>query len=489
MKAKYMESNILSLKPESLWYQFARLCEIPRPSKKETQVLAYIENVAKTLGLPYKKDQVGNIVISKPATKGKEHVKTLILQSHVDMVPQKNNDKVHDFSKDPIIPMVDGDWVKADKTTLGADNGIGAAAMLAILENKELEHGPIEALFTIDEETGMTGAFNLSEGFLNGRMMLNLDSEEDGVICLGCAGGLDANIKFHYIEEAVPGHSIAYELTVKGLKGGHSGIDIHKGLGNAIKILNRLLWQASKDFGIRLASMKGGSLRNAIPREASAIITMDQGMQSEFEKDFADKVAGIKNEFLANEPGLTILLEPTEQPYTLIYEDVQHKLLNAIYACPNGVIGMDKKIPGVVETSTNLAFVGMENGELMVQCLLRSSVDTAKWDLANMVDSVFNLAGADVSFEGEYPGWEPDFDSQLLKTVQSVFKNQKGSEAETEVIHAGLECGIIGAKYPGMQMVSCGPTIHGAHSPDERVHIQSVANFWDLLVNVLKSIQ
>lgn len=481
-------STITQLNPKRLWYLFNQLCEIPRPSKHEQQVVAFIEDFAKKQGLDYKKDKEGNVIIRKPATENMEGKPTVVLQSHVDMVPQKNNDKKHDFLTDPITPVVDGEWVRADKTTLGADNGIGVAAMLAVLEDKTLTHGPVEALFTTDEETGMTGAFALSENFVNGKVLLNLDSEEDGVVCLGCAGGIDANIAFHYIEDHVPEKSVAYTVTVKGLAGGHSGIDIHKERGNAIKILNRILWHASKDYGLRLASLEGGSLRNAIPREAQAIVVVNEGIKDEFKNFVSNKVDIIKKEMEFNEPDMVIGLIESEQPYTLICEDIHHKLLNALYACPNGVIRMSKTMPGIVETSTNLAHISMKEGVIEIQCLLRSAVDSAKRNLANMIDSVFTLAGADVSFDGEYPGWKPDHQSNILKTVQKVFKEQNGKEAVIEVIHAGLECGIIGAKYPGMEMISFGPTISGAHSPDEKVQVPSVEKFWNILLGILASI-
>ena len=481
--------GIQNLKPERLWYYFSKLCEIPRPSKHEKKVIDYIENFAVQNGLDYKIDQTNNIIIKKPAKDGNEDKPIVVLQSHVDMVPQKNNDKKHDFLKDPIIPVIDGEWIRADKTTLGADNGIGVAAMMAILESDTISHGPIEALFTIDEETGMTGAFYLEDNFVEGRILLNLDSEEDETICIGCAGGMDANIKFHYIEEAIPENSCAFEIIVKGLKGGHSGIDINKERGNAIKILNRILWHASKNFGLRLSNIEGGSLRNAIPRESKAVFIIDKEAEDDFKLFFDDKVKTIQSEFEFNDPGLEILLNETDQPYTLINANIQHKLINAIYACPNGVIQMSQNMPGVVETSTNLASISMNNGEIIIQCLLRSAIDSAKRSLANMMDSVFTLAGADISFEGEYPGWKPVPDSEILKITSEVFRKENGKDPEIEVIHAGLECGIIGAKYSGIQMVSFGPSITGAHSPDEKVHINSVLKFWNVLVKILESIK
>jgi len=481
-------NEIESLQPERLWYYFARLCKIPRPSKHEKAVVEYIENFAKQNGLDYSKDQIGNIAVRKSGSNGKENAPIIVLQSHVDMVPQKNNDKKHDFTKDPIIPVIDGEWVKADKTTLGADNGIGVAAMLAILENNNLNIGPVEALFTIDEETGMTGAFNLTDNFVKGKIMLNLDSEEDNIIFVGCAGGLDANIKFHYLEEAVPENSSCFEIIVKGLTGGHSGIDIHKERGNSIKILNRILWHATKNFGLRLSSFEGGSLRNAIPREAKAVFTIDQSTEADFKEFFNEKVKVIKKEFQQNEPTLEIILYETDQPYTLLCEDVQHNLLNAIYACPNGVMRMSPTIPEVVETSNNLAIISMKDGVITIQCLLRSSVESSKQNLSNMIDSVFTLAGADVSFEGEYPGWNPDPNSKILKIASNVFHEVNNKKTEVEVIHAGLECGIIGAKYPGMDMISFGPTIIGAHSPDEKVYIPAVEKFWKTLLRILEKV-
>ncbi len=480
--------NLENLSPERLWYYFAQLCKIPRPSKHEGQVVAFIEDFAKQNNLAYEKDEVGNVVIRKGASPGMENKPVVVLQSHVDMVPQKNNDKKHDFTKDPIKPVVENGWVRADKTTLGADNGIGVAAMLSVLEDKNIKHGPLEALFTIDEETGMTGAFSLKENFVKGRVLLNLDSEEDGVICVGCAGGLDGNVQFHYIEELVPKYADAFQLEIKGLVGGHSGVDIHKERGNAIKILNRFLWYASKSFGLRLSLIEGGSLRNAIPREARAVFTIDNGVVNDFKEFVNTERKIVIDEFIHNEPDLQVVLSPTEQPFTLIQENVQHSLLNALYACPNGVIRMSSAMPGVVETSTNLAKIAMQNGVIEIQCLLRSAIESAKNNVANMIDSVFTLAGADVSFDGEYPGWKPDPGSQILKTTVGVFKELNGTEPEVEVIHAGLECGIIGARYPGMDMVSFGPTITGAHSPDEKVEIKSVEKFWSSLVNILMKV-
>ena len=482
-------NEIENLAPELLWKHFSKLCEIPRPSKYEDKVVEYIEGFARENKLDYSRDSVGNIIIRKSASSGMEKSPIVVLQSHVDMVPQKNNDKNHDFLVDPITPVIDGDWVRADKTTLGADNGIGVASMLAILESDNIKHGPVEALFTIDEETGMTGAFELSDDFVKGRILLNLDTEDENEICIGCAGGMDTNIKFHYLEEPVPNNMSSYEIVIKGLQGGHSGIDIHLERGNAIKILTRILWQASKIYGLRLSYIEGGNMRNAIPRESKAVVVVEEAAKNDFITFFKEKENLIKTELKLNEPALEISITETEQPYTLLCSDIQHKLLNALYACPNGVIRMSKAMPGVVETSTNLAIVHMEDGIISVNCLLRSAINSAKRNLGNMIDSVFTLAGADVSFEGEYPGWTPDTKSSTLNIASTIYSKMFGKQPEIVVVHAGLECGIIGAKYSGIDMISFGPTIKNAHSPDEKVNIKSVGNYWNFLLEVLKNIK
>ncbi|TSA25793.1 MAG: aminoacyl-histidine dipeptidase [Bacteroidetes bacterium] len=402
-----MTNPFSSLQPQPLWTYFYELTQIPRPSKYEEKVRRYVIDFGKNLGLETIEDAVGNVIIRKPATPGMENRKGIILQAHLDMVPQKNEDTDHDFKQDPLKPWVDGDWVKATGTTLGADNGIGIAAAMAVLASADLQHGPVEALFTIDEETGMTGAFGIQAGLIQGDILLNMDSEDEGELYIGCAGGTNANVQFTYQDVAVPSGMAAFKLTVKGLKGGHSGLDIPLGRGNSNKILNRLMWVSQNRFGLRLSSIDGGSLRNAIPRESFAVVTIPEAQKEPFldyAKEFKDMV---RNELSAVEPDLTILVDPVAKPAFLMDEKTQHNLLNAIYACPNGVIRMSNEMQGLVETSTNLAIVKSENGEVKTQCLLRSSVDSAKTDLEQMIQSVFELAGAEIQFDGQYPGWKP----------------------------------------------------------------------------------
>jgi len=481
-------NQLLTLEPKSLWKYFYELTQIPRPSKHEENVRQYVVEFGKQHGLSTVVDEIGNVIISKPATPGMETRQGVVLQAHLDMVPQKNEDTAHDFLNDPLKPFVDGDWVKAEGTTLGADNGIGVAAALAILASKEIKHGPVEALFTIDEGTGMTGAFELKPGVLKGDILLNMDSEDEGELYIGCAGGTNANAKIRFQGTTAPAGHDTFRLTVKGLKGGHSGLDIPLGRGNSNKILNRLMWVAAKEIGLRLASISGGSLRNAIPRESFAIVGIPSAKKETFISYVKAFTEIVKKELSAVEPDLVILVEPTDAPAVWIDETTQHKLLNAIYACPNGVIRMSNEMPGLVETSTNLAIVKSENGELGVQCLLRSSVDSAKLDLEQMIRSVFELAGAEIFFDGQYQGWKPNPESAILKTMQKVYQEKFGKIPEIRAIHAGLECGILGGAYPNWDMISFGPTIRFPHSPDEKVNIKTVEKFWDFLVETLKNI-
>jgi dipeptidase D len=404
------------------------------------------------------------------------------------MVPQKNSDKVHDFEKDPIDAYVDGEWVKARGTTLGADNGMGVAATLAVLESKDLKHGLIEALFTIDEETGMTGAFGLKGGLLKADILMNLDSEDEGELYIGCAGGTNGNFRFTYQEVAVPADSVALKISVTGLKGGHSGVDIHLGRGNSNKILNRFLWIAAKKFGLRLAAIDGGSLRNAIPRESFAIVTVPAKMKDEMMAKLAEFTTKVKKELASVEPDMKVEAVAADMPKFLIDEKTQKGLLYAVYGCPNGVIRMSNEMPGLVETSTNLAIVKSENGIIKVMCLLRSSVDSAKHDLEHMMESVFVLAGAEANFDGQYPGWKPNPDSPILKAMQDIYKKKYGNIPEIKAIHAGLECGLLGGVYPNWDMISFGPTIRYPHSPDEKVNIATVQKFWDFLVETLANV-
>ncbi|OIP01456.1 MAG: cytosol nonspecific dipeptidase [Bacteroidetes bacterium CG2_30_32_10] len=483
-----MNSILNGLYPEKVWYYFEEICKYPRPSKKEEKIAAFIVSYGKSQGLETITDEIGNVLIRKPATKGKENLKTVILQSHIDMVCEKNSDTVHDFNKDPIQPFISGEWVKAKGTTLGADDGIGVAAQLAILESKTIEHGPIECLFTVDEETGLTGAFALKPGFLKGNILLNLDSEDEGQLYIGCAGGKDTVATFNYSTDIPSPNSIAYKIMVSGLKGGHSGDDINKGLANSNKLLNRLLWNC-KQFGIRLSSIDGGNLRNAIPREAYAIITVAESSKAsllDFVKDY-EKI--IRNEYKTTELNIKITCESTKLPDTIIDSKITDNLLNALYACPHGVIAMTAEMPDLVETSTNLATIKMVEGNLIkVGTSQRSSVVSAKQDIVDMVASVFLLANARIQHGEGYPGWQPNLKSEILKTVKNSYLTLYKREPKVMAIHAGLECGLIGEKYPEMDMISFGPTLRGVHSPDEKLNIESVRKFWDLIVEVLKNI-
>ncbi len=476
------------LEPKRVWDFFEEICAIPRPSKNEEKIAAYIIDFAKNHGLEYKQDRIGNILIKKEAQAGYEDKKITILQSHIDMVCEKNSDVEHDFDKDPIVPRIDNGWVKATGTTLGADDGIGIAVQLAILESKEIKHGPIECLFTVDEETGLTGAFALEKDFLEGKILLNLDSEDDGELFIGCAGGMDtlATIKYEKVKPESDHNS--HKIIVKGLKGGHSGDDIDKGRGNAIKILNRVLWNCDKMFELRLSKIDGGNLRNAIAREASAIISIPQRYKRSFQELFDKLSKDIKFELKTNEPDLEFLIEDIDMPENFINYETQNKLLNALYACPHGVITMSPDIPGLVETSTNLASVKTSDFEIIIASSQRSSVESEIRDVADMFASVFTLAGAKIKHGDGYPGWTPNMDSEILKIMESSFVKLFDEKPKVLAIHAGLECGLIGEKYPDMDMISYGPTIKGAHSPDERLKIDTVGRFWDLTLDVLKNI-
>jgi dipeptidase D len=483
-----MNRNIESLTPAMIWKNFKSLTQIPRPSKKETRVIQFVKEFGEKLGLETRVDTVGNILIRKPATKGMENRKGVIFQSHLDMVPQKNSEKQHDFEKDPIEAIIDGEWVKANGTTLGADNGIGVAAMLSVLEANDISHGPVEALFTVDEETGMTGAFALQPGQLKGDILLNLDSEDEGELYIGCAGGMDGNIEFDYITDQVPLNYVTYNLKVSGLKGGHSGLDINLGRGNSNLVLFRLLRNVEQKVGLRLVEVEGGNMRNAIPREANAIVIVPEARKTELIRLVQEFTHVISKELAATEPGIKIDLEETKNQPRVMQEDLQKRLTASVFACPNGVIRMTDGIPGLVETSTNLSIVKTEGSKIYVRCLLRSSVDSAKENLADMIRSLFEIAGAKVTFAGSYPGWKPNMDSAIMKTMDKVYQKMHGRKMEIKAVHAGLECGIIGGVYPNLDMVSFGPTIRHPHSPDEKVNIASVGKFWDFLVETLKHI-
>lgn len=483
-----MSKELLSLEPKLLWENFYQLTTIPRPSKKEGNAVKFVELVGKSLNLETITDKVGNVIIRKPATPGYENRKGIILQSHLDMVPQKNSDKQHDFEKDPIQAFIEDGWVKARGTTLGADNGIGVAATLAVLQSTDLVHGPIEALFTIDEETGMTGANNLQPGILKGDILINMDSEDEGELYVGCAGGTNANIRFTYKDEPVPANYVAYRISVTGLKGGHSGLDINLGRANANKLMFRFLKYAVANIGLRLASIDGGSLRNAIPREAFAVVVVPEKATDELKEAIEDFFKIYKHEYGKVEPDLKFSAEKTSMPLHLMDEMTQDDLINAIQACPNGVVRMSTDMEGLVETSLNLAIVKSENHEVKALALLRSSVDSAKEDVESTLESIFRLAGAEIWFDGQYPGWKPNMASAILKTMQKVYNDKWGKVPEIKAIHAGLECGILGSAYPNWDMISFGPTIRYPHSPDEKVNIESVSLFWQFLVETLKSV-
>jgi dipeptidase D len=485
-----MNNEISTLTPNEVWENFYQLTRIPRPSHHEEQIRKFIFDFGKSLGLETIQDEAGNVIIRKPATAGMEKRKGVILQGHLDMVPQKNSDKDHDFAKDPIETVIDGEWVRANGTTLGADNGIGVAAAMAVLASKNLAHGPVEALFTATEETGMDGAIGLKSGMLKGDILINMDSEDEGELYVGCAGGEDANVKFSFTEVPVPAESIAFKLNVTGLKGGHSGLDINLGRGNANKIFFRLLKEAYKVCGLRLASINGGNLRNAIPREAFGIVTVPYATADKLVGLVAGLTTIIKRELSATEPTLKIELAKTEMPASLIDEKTQLNLTHAIVACPNGAIRMSDSMPGLVETSTNLAIVksDSETKTIGISCLMRSSVDSARAELGSRMESVFSLAGAKVTLTGGYPGWKPNMESPILKTMLQVYNDKFGRIPEIKAIHAGLECGILGGTYSQWDMISFGPTIRFPHSPDEKVNIESVGKFWDFLVETLKNI-
>ncbi|MCT4644629.1 MAG: aminoacyl-histidine dipeptidase [Carboxylicivirga sp.] len=483
-----MNDEIAKLSPQGLWENFYKLTQIPRPSKKEGKAIDFMEEFGKSLGLETIRDEVGNIIIRKPATQGYEDRMGVILQSHIDMVPQKNSDKEHNFETDPIETYIEDGWVTANGTTLGADNGIGVAAAMAVLQSKDMEHGPVEALITMDEEAGMTGANALKPGILKGDILLNMDSEDEGELYVGCAGGCDANAKFTYTEEEVPANSVAFKLSLTGLKGGHSGMDIPLGRGNANKLMFRFLKFAVANDDARLASIDGGSLRNAIPREAFAVVTVPTANADEFIESLEEYEDIYKSELGAVEPDLSFTAEKTDLPASIIDEVTQDDLINGVIAAPNGVMRMSNDMEGLVETSTNLAIVKSKNGEIIVQALMRSSVNTAIEALASKMESVFRLAGAEISFGGQYPGWKPNMDSPILKTMQDVYQKKWGKVPEIRAIHAGLECGILGSAYPNWDMISFGPTIRFPHSPDEKVNIETVSLFWEYLAETLKSV-
>ncbi|WP_349664064.1 aminoacyl-histidine dipeptidase [Cellulophaga lytica] len=480
-----MSKDIRELEPKAVWNKFADLNAVPRPSKKEERVIQFMLDFGASLQLETLKDEVGNVIIRKPATPSLENKKMVTLQSHLDMVHQKNNDTVFDFDTQGIQMYIDGDWVRAQGTTLGADNGMGVATIMALLESTDIPHPALEALFTIDEETGMTGAMGLKGGVLQGDILLNLDTEEDDEIDIGCAGGVDITARRIYELEPVQANFTGYKVTVKGLNGGHSGMDIHRGLGNANKIMNRLLYNISLHTDLAISEIDGGSLRNAIPRESNAIVAVK--VTDEFLANFEKLVNTIKSELKVTEPNLIISLTEVALPENVMEKEAQQKMLRGIYTAHNGVYAMSASMADLVETSNNIARVIVKDGAIKIGCLTRSSVNSGKMDLANALKSAFELADFKVDFSGEYPGWNPNPDSAILKVLSAQYKTVFGTDAKVVACHAGLECGILGQNYPDMDMISFGPTIKGAHSPDERVSISSVQKFWKFTLEVLKN--
>lgn len=482
-------NTIKDLQPSAIWQNFYKLTQVPRPSNHEEKAREFMLNWAKENHIEVSMDEVGNIIMRKAATPGMENRKGIILQSHLDMVPQKNEDTPHDFEKDPIQAYVDGEWVRAKGTTLGADNGMGVAAGMAILTSTDIPHGPIEVLITATEETGMDGANGLKPGLLKGDILLNLDSETEGELYVGCAGGIDSTIEFNYKEEAVAAGTLAYRLAIKGLKGGHSGMDINLGRGNSNKLLFRFLKTYAKDLGLRLSTVSGGTLRNAIPRESFAVVTLPKENVPKLQAAVKEAGAIYKAELSAKEPTLQVVAEETAMPAYVIDTCTQFRLTNSIIACPNGAVRMIDSMPDTVETSNNLAIVQSQKGKIVINTLLRSSVETAKEALAQSIQAVFELANADeILFDGAYPGWKPNPDSAILKEMQEIYEQLYGKKPAIMAIHAGLECGILGSKYPNWDMISFGPTICSPHSPDERVNIASVGKFWEYLKATLKNV-
>ena len=481
--------KITDLKPEIVWKFFHQVTQVPRPSKKEGKMIEFLESFAKQYKIAIKKDAVGNILMSKPATPGKESLPTVVLQSHMDMVCEKNNGTAHDFDNDPIETIVDGDWLRANGPTLGADNGIGVAAELAILASDDIEHGPIECLFTIDEETGLTGAKALEKGFMTGDILLNLDSEDEGEIFMGCAGGKDTQAVFHYESQPTNPNMQYFIIDVKGLNGGHSGGEIHKGLGNANKVLVRYLYLLGAQVDFTLCSISGGNLRNAIAREAHAVIGLSPNDKETARVLLNHYTADIENELKHVDPNVRISMESTEQPEKCIGNAWKDKVIWALHACPHGVIGMSHDIEGLVETSTNLASVKMgPDDTIIVGTSQRSSIESCKNMIANQVASVFKLADAVVTHGDGYPGWAPNPDSKILKVAQETYKRLFNKDAKIMAIHAGLECGLFLEKYPNLDMISFGPTLRDVHSPNERIQIDTVGLWWSHLLELLKSI-
>lgn len=481
--------EITDLRPNIVWKYFHEVTQVPRPSKKEGKMIAFLESFAEAHHIAIKKDAVGNILMSKPATPGMENRPVVVLQSHMDMVCEKNNDTKHDFDNDPIETVIDGEWLRANGTTLGADNGIGVAAELALLASDDIEHGPIECLFTVDEETGLTGAKAVQEGFMTGDILLNLDSEDEGEVFMGCAGGKDTQATFHYTPVPAPEALHYVRIDVKGLNGGHSGGEIHKGLGNANKILVRYLYLLRQQCPFVLCEIDGGNLRNAIAREAHAVIGLPTEHKETARVLLNHFAADVENELKHVDKNVRLIMESVERPAFRIDDETAEKVIFAMHACPHGVIGMSHDIEGLVETSTNLASIKMkEENTILVGTSQRSSIESCKIAVVNQVAATFNLAGAEVRHGDGYPGWAPNPDSKILKVAQDSYKRLFGKEAKIKAIHAGLECGLFLTKYPHLDMISFGPTLRDVHSPNERIEIKTVELWWQHLTDLLKSI-
>ncbi|MCG9723565.1 aminoacyl-histidine dipeptidase [Shewanella sp. Isolate7] len=481
-------STLSQLQPQALWQWFEQICAIPHPSKHEQALSQYIQNWAKDKQLSVVEDKVGNLIIKKPATPGMENRKVVALQAHIDMVPQKNADKVHDFEKDPIEAYVDGDWVKAKGTTLGSDNGIGMASALAILGSDDIPHGPLEVLLTIDEEAGMTGAFGLEAGYLDAEILINTDSEQEGEIYMGCAGGVDAQITVPMVWQAAEPSLSTYTLTLSGLKGGHSGVNIHLGRGNANKLLARFLFNHADELALELTNFSGGSLRNAIPREASVSFMLPSENLPRLEALMQEYTALICQELAIADPDMLLTLSEIPAATQVMSEATQQTLIDLLHACPNGVMRMSDEIQGVTETSLNVGVITTEGESVSILCLIRSLIDSGREEVEGYLTALSNLAGAEVEFSGAYPGWKPNSSSPVMAIVKDTYESIYNKEPVIMVIHAGLECGLFKKPYPEMDMVSIGPTIRFPHSPDEMVLIETVDQYWKLLLAVLERI-
>ena len=481
-------SEITQLSPTAVWHFFDQICSIPHPSKYEEQLAQYIVSFAQAEGLDVRRDNTGNVIIKKPATAGMENRKGVVLQAHIDMVPQKNEDTVHDFTQDPILPFIDGEWVTATGTTLGADNGMGMATCLAILAAKDIEHGPLEVLLTIDEETGMTGAFGLEAGWLEGDILLNTDSEQEGEVYMGCAGGVDVALTIDIQREAIPAEHQAIKLVVKGLKGGHSGCDIHTGRGNANKIMARFLVGHANELDLRINNFTGGSLRNALPREASVVATLPAANIDKLNALFAEYQQIVSAELGHVETDITLFTVACAQPNDVMVLTDQTRLMHTLNVCPNGVIRMSDDIEGVVETSLNMGVITTEANTVTILCLIRSLIDSGRSYVEGMLQSLAALTGAQCDVSGAYPGWKPDADSEIMQVFRDTYQQMYGNKPNIMVIHAGLECGLFKEPYPEMDMLSFGPTIKFPHSPDEKVKIDTVQMFWDQMLAILKNI-